>query len=115
MNKEDWKEITCEDVIAAIQKFDTEHPSYNNSRTTYLIYDGYEYPAKAIRKIAYKVHFGTDISVDEFSGGDETVRFFLRLGFKAVNETTGLGRDITDKTPKKSAMKSSQESITEKK
>lgn len=115
MNKEDWNKITYEDVIVAIEKFNTEHPSYNKSRTTYLIYDGFDYPAKAIRKIAYKVHFGTDISVDEFSGGDESVRFFLRLGFHAVNENTGLGMDIKKISSRKMGKKSTKdESIVHK-
>lgn len=97
MNKEEWKEITSEDVIAAIAIFDSEPTRYNKSRSTFLIYNKRDYPAKAIRKIAYKVHFGTDISVDEFTGGDDTARFFQKLGFQAINYRSGLGSDSIDK------------------
>lgn len=81
MAKFQWNEITKEDVIKAISKFESENPSYPEPRSTFLIYDGKKYPAKHIRGMAYRIHFGHEISKGDFAGGQETKRFFERLGF----------------------------------
>lgn len=81
MSKFDWKSITKADVIKAIQLFDNENPTYPEPRSTFLIYNGKKYPAKHIRGMAYKVHHNMEISKNDYAGGQETVRFFERLGF----------------------------------
>ena len=86
MPKLQWNEITHEDVLKAIQIFDSEHPIYPKARSTYLLSNGKRYPAKHIRGMAYKVHFGQEVPKTDYSGGQETVRFFEILGFK-VNYT----------------------------
>ena len=86
MPKLQWNEITHEDVLKAIQIFDSEHPIYPEARSTYLLSNGKRYPAKHIRGMAYKVHFGQEVPKTDYSGGQETVRFFEKLGFK-VNYT----------------------------
>ena len=81
MAKHNWSEVTKEDVIKAIELFDTENPDYPAPRSTFLLYGNKKYPAKHIRGMAYKVHYGVEISKEDFTGGQETVRFFERLGF----------------------------------
>ena len=81
MSKHNWEEITKEDVIKAIHLFEKDDREYPMPRSTFLLYNGKKYPAKHIRGIAYKVHFNTEISKSEYTGGMETVRFFERLGF----------------------------------
>lgn len=81
MSRYSWNEITKEDVIEAIKLFDAENPEYPEPRSTFLLYGGKKYPAKHIRGMAYKVHYRDDISKADYSGGQETVRFFERLGF----------------------------------
>lgn len=81
MAKFNWNEITAEDVIKAIETFEDENPIYPEPRSTYLTYNGKKYSAKHIRGMAYKVHFGYEISKEDYAGGQETVRFFEKLGF----------------------------------
>ena len=80
MNSAEWKEITADDVLKAIELYH-KTPSHNKSRSTFLIYENEEFDAKALRWFAYKVHFGREISTEEFQGGVETKRFLERLGF----------------------------------
>lgn len=82
MSKIPWNEITREDVVRAIRIFDAERPTYPESRSTFLVYNRKEYPAKHIRGMAYQIHFGREISKGEYSGGQDTVRFFEKLGFE---------------------------------
>ena len=84
MSKFKWTEITNIDVINAIEKFEKENPEFPQAKSTFLIYNGKEYPAKHIRGMAYEIHYGVEISKSEFAGGMETVRFFQRLGFEIV-------------------------------
>lgn len=77
-----WNEITSDDVVKAIKEFNSDNASYPEPRNTFLIYDGKKYPAKHIRWISYKVHYGKEISKSDFQGGAETARFFEKLGFE---------------------------------
>ena len=82
MANKKWNEVTSEDVINAIYTFEIEKPDYPSARSTFLIYNGKKYPAKHIRGMAYKIHFGTDVSKNDYSGGKETELFFKKLGFE---------------------------------
>ncbi len=82
MPKLQWDKITQEDVLEAIRIFNLEHPTYPEAKSTYLIFNEKKYPAKYIRGMAYKVHFGQEVSKSDYSGGQESVRFFEKLGFK---------------------------------
>lgn len=82
MSEFNWDEINPNDVIKAIRIFDSDNQKYPEARSTFLIFEGRKYPAKHIRGIAYQVHFGAEISKENFSGGKETVKFFSRLGFE---------------------------------
>nr|MCR5624708.1 hypothetical protein [Lachnospiraceae bacterium] len=77
-----WTEITSEDVIEAIKIFNNSNIDFPEAKSTFLVYNEKKYPAKHIRGMAYKVHFGEEISKADFQGGQETVRFFEKLGFK---------------------------------
>lgn len=81
MGKIDWSKITREDVMKAIQIFVKDNPEYPKPRTTFLLFQGKKLPAKHIRGMAYKETYGTEISKNDYAGGMETVRFFLKLGF----------------------------------
>jgi hypothetical protein len=75
----DWKDITKEDVLEAIKKFEKEKPDCYKSKTTYLVYNEIVYPGKQIRKMAYYIAFG--VEPEHFYGGKNTVKFFEKLGF----------------------------------
>jgi len=77
-----WNEITREDVIKAIEIFDATHKPFPLPRNTFLIYNKKKYPAKHIRGLAYVIATKQEISKTEYNGGEETVRFFIRLGFQ---------------------------------
>lgn len=61
-----WDEITRDDVLKAIEVFNTDRPKYAKSKNTFLIYKDQELPAKKIRGMAYQEHYGKDISFDSF-------------------------------------------------
>lgn len=77
-----WNEITREDVLKAVKIFNSERPTHPEARSTYLMLDGKKYPAKHIRGMAYKVHFGHEAHKSDYAGGQETARFFEKLGFE---------------------------------
>ena len=99
-----WKDITHDDVIKAIEIFNAENPDYPAPRNTFLLYEGRKYPAKHIRGMAYKVHYNQEISKAEFTGGNETYKFFKRLGFDVQYNPTSLNKSKPvqnkPKTPK---------------
>ncbi len=77
-----WTDITREDVLEAIRRFVAYQPEHPKAKFTFLIHDGRKFPAKHIRGMAYEVHFKEKAYKSDFSGGKETVYFFLRLGFE---------------------------------
>lgn len=96
MSKFDWSAITRDDVIKAIDNFYRYEVDCPKSRSTFLIYNGKKLPAKHIRGMAYKVHFGKEISKEDYSGGIETKLFFERLGFEV--RYTGNTKQHSNKT-----------------
>ncbi|MEM7826736.1 MAG: hypothetical protein QXQ40_00750 [Candidatus Aenigmatarchaeota archaeon] len=77
-----WKNIKREHVISAIQKFETLNPDYPKARNTFLVYNSKKYPAKHIRGLAFEIANNKEIKKSEYSGGQETVKFFRKLGFE---------------------------------
>lgn len=102
MAKYNWTDITREDVILAIQKFNKYNPEYPEPKSTFLLYEGKKLPAKHIRGMAYTEHYGVEISKNDFSGGMETVRFFERLGFQTIHNKVTHEPGIKKKISKKS-------------
>lgn len=62
---------------------------YKPSRSYFLLYQGNEYPSKAIVGVAFKYqHLGTALEASEFNGGNATVKPLLeRLGFQVVTHS----------------------------
>ncbi len=89
--KKKWKNITKENVIKAIELFESKNELYPKPRNTFLIYDDKKYPAKHIRGLAYKIANNKEILKSEYSGGKETVTFFKKLGF-AVEYKKGISK-----------------------
>lgn len=100
MTKSHWLEITRDDVIHAIEKFLAHHPDCPQPRSTYLVFDGKKLSAKHIRGMAYREHYGVDISKADFSGGLETVRFFERLGFTMDYQPSSKAESTNPETAK---------------
>ena len=78
----DWSKVLKNHIKEACRRYDAEedrptHPA----RTTFLILDGEQYPAKFIRGLAYEIATGHKLSSDDYSGGAETARFFEKLGY----------------------------------
>lgn len=99
MAKFKWAEVTREDVLEAVRIFNSEHPDYPEPRSTFLVIDGHRYPAKHIRGMAYQVHFGKEIKKEDYTGGQETVRFFERLGFATQYTHQSVNTHPTKKAP----------------
>lgn len=100
MAKFNWMEINREDVIKAIDTFLKENPEYPEPRSTFLVYENKKLPAKHIRGMAYKEHYGVEIRKNDFGGGMETVRFFERLGFEMEYSGTTARKENVKKIDK---------------
>jgi len=109
--KFNWVDVTKEDVVRAVEKFLTYNPEYPEPRSTFLVYNGAKLPAKHIRGMAYAEHYGVEISKADFGGGQETVRFFKRLGFEVAYSKENGEAVVTPK--EKSIKKVIERKITE--
>lgn len=85
MPNHSWEQVTKEHVVAAIRLYEQQPDRYSRSRSTFLVFEENEYPAKAIRGIAYALCHGEDVNSEEYAGGMETMRFFTRLGFHVLH------------------------------
>lgn len=97
-----WKQITAEHVLEAIQRYAVHPERYTQAKHTFLVYEGHDYPAKAVRGLAYEVCYGEKISQDAFTGGKETARFFERLGFTVRTGGDAADTHVTIMSPSKS-------------
>ncbi|MBS1754400.1 MAG: hypothetical protein KF741_06455 [Ferruginibacter sp.] len=76
-----WKNVTSKDVLQAIALFDRLRDNYPKPKNTFLLHNKKKYPAKHIRGLAYKIANKKEISKDDYNGGEETAKFFRKLGF----------------------------------
>ena len=88
MTKLNWHLVTRDHVINAIQKFLQHPPKYPPGKTTFLMYNNQELPAKHIRGMAYKEACGYEPSKSDYTGGQETKRFFEQRGFSVKYVTS---------------------------
>lgn len=80
----DWNFVTVDHVCEACKLYDTGdiHPK-RAARSTFLHLDNRIYPAKFVRGHAYFLATGIKLDPNrEYSGGQETVRFFSKLGLR---------------------------------
>ena len=77
-----WENVTKENILHAIQEFENSKETYPPARNTFLVHNDKEYPAKHIRGLAYKIANKKEISKNDYGGGEETVKFFTKRGFK---------------------------------
>lgn len=91
-----WNNVKRKHVINAIQKFEKLNPDYPKPRNTFLVYNGKKYPAKHIRGLAFEIANNKKIKKSEYSGGQETVNFFKRLGFEVEYKKTCI-KDVSEK------------------
>jgi very-short-patch-repair endonuclease len=76
-----WNNVTKKDILKAIKLLDASKQTYPEPRNTFLIYNDKRYPAKHIRGLAYLLANKTEISKNEYSGGQETADFLRKFGF----------------------------------
>lgn len=72
-------------VLKAIGEIDRNGiPKGRESKKFLLLHDGKYYPPKYVLSVANKYANGMKLDPSKFSGGQETNRFLIRLGFKVV-------------------------------
>jgi hypothetical protein len=78
-----WQQVTRAHVEAACALYDegAARPA-RAARTTFLLCGERRYPAKFIRGLAYELASGQRLAPAEYAGGEETARFFERLGLR---------------------------------
>lgn len=79
-----WEDVLACHIEQAIDDFESNGvPANRNSKNTFLLARGSRYPAKFIRGRAYFYAHGIEPNhTTEFSGGLETVKFFVRRGYE---------------------------------
>lgn len=84
----DWNQVTQEHVRQACALYDSGAAApARPARTTFLVLNGKTYPAKFIRGLAYRLATGIELDPSrDFSGGEETVRFFNALDFNTRHD-----------------------------
>lgn len=92
----DWSLVSIDHVRVACEHFDSGAAAPRRSaKTTFLSFQGRKYPAKFIRGSAFRLATGIELSSEEYSGGEETVRFFSTLGLTATIEPSGTDSNST--------------------
>src|SRR5690349_16780266 len=78
----DWTKVTVDHVRQACDLYDADAASPSRAaKSTLLLLNGRSYPAKFIRGLAYRIATGIELDPNkDFTGGDETARFFAALG-----------------------------------
>lgn len=83
----DWTIVDGTHIRKACESYDSD-PSLRPIKkaiNTFLLLNNKKYPAKFIRKQAYQVATGNTLNPStDYSGGIETVRFFVNPGFNTV-------------------------------
>lgn len=87
----DWTKVAVDHVRQACELFDAGAAVPRRpAKSTFLIVSGKAYPAKFIRGEAYRIATGVELDPNrDFTGGNETARFFADLGFETSNSTAG--------------------------
>jgi hypothetical protein len=82
----DWDRVAKQHVVQACHLLDSgEARPTRPAQSTFLIVNGKRYPAKFVRGLAYRLATGRELRSDEYSGGEETVRFFRSLGMTTAH------------------------------
>lgn len=79
--------ITKDSVLKAFNKIDMEGvPRKRESKKYNISYYGKIYPAKYTISLANKFENGVELNSNDFSGGYETNRFLMKLGFEIIQK-----------------------------
>lgn len=74
--------ITKQHILSAIREIDGKGvPFRRNYRSLFLTYKGKRYPPKYLISLANKYANNEELDPNNFSSGDQTVRFLLSRGF----------------------------------
>jgi hypothetical protein len=86
----DWSKVTVDHVKQACELFDAGAAVPKRpAKSTFLVFNGKSYPAKFIRGLAYRIATGVELDPSkDFTGGDETARFFANLGLQTSASAT---------------------------
>jgi len=78
----DWSRVLKNHIKEACRRYDAkENRPTQPARTTFLVLNGEQYPAKFIRGLAYEIATEHKLGSNDYSGGAETARFFEKLGY----------------------------------
>jgi hypothetical protein len=80
----DWSKVTVDHIRQACELFGSGAAIPKRpAKSTFLVFNGKSYPAKFIRGLAYRIATGVELNPStDYSGGDETIRFFAGLGLQ---------------------------------
>lgn len=79
--------LTKDSVMKAVAEIDAAggYDKRNEPTKYFLIYQGKRYPPKVAVSTAYRIQYGRELPVSEFSGGERRANLVLRkLGFEVI-------------------------------
>jgi hypothetical protein len=84
----DWSVVTVAHIQEACEQLDQGLAApARPARSTFLLLNDRSYPAKFIRGLAYLIATGIELDPNtDYSGGDETARFFANLGLNTSKD-----------------------------
>jgi hypothetical protein len=102
----DWSKVKEAHVKDACSRYDSgDRRPKVAAKNTFLLLGSKRYPAKFIRGLAYEIATGHKLSSDDYSGGEETVRFFTTLGFSVEYNRKVRDVEIKPKSGQKSTVR----------
>ncbi len=79
------KNLTRQHILKAIARIERQGvPKGRRSTKYHLLHNGRHFPPKYVISLANKFAHGKELSPEQFSGGDQSNRFLLRLGFQII-------------------------------
>lgn len=97
----DERKLSKENVLRAIETYQTTQPRHHPARSAFLLYSGQKLPAKLILRLAFRDLTGQLPTSDQLTGGRASVRVLQGLGFEAIY-------DKPVKTPNRNLVKNAR-------
>jgi predicted HNH restriction endonuclease len=89
--------ITKADILRALDEIAVQGvPEGREAKKFHLLYQGRGYPPKYVLSVANKYATGSELASTSFSGGSETNRFLMRLGFEITRKPVDESEPIVE-------------------
>lgn len=83
--KQVFSPVNHDDVVAACREtLVSGAPANRTSKSTFVIFEGHQLPAKYVLGRAYEIATGRTLAPEDYTGGEATARILQNLGFQVI-------------------------------